>query len=275
MPVSKEPGGLGDPGSPGKSIPVSALTLWWPMVGMASAAALAGALAAYAGVSPAAAAALAAALGIILVVLPLAQLVHRVALPQPRTGPLLVPATDLDLTTPTFTDRATRELARARRYGTGAALLLVELDHARRRADGGARPVAQAALAELQRQTAPTLRGADLMARFSGTQIAVLLTPADATGALDVAERIRECAQHVERLAGPPCGPQGPHVTVSIGVANLCPAVMGAADLVALIEDASVGLQAARLAGGNCVRTAAAAGQPLRLPHRPSRRAQP
>ena len=256
---------------PARSVRVRALALWLPVLAVACAALLASYLAGTLGVSPAAAAAMAAALGVVLVALPLAHLVRRVTVQlQPASQSRQKGRGEPDAS---FLDRATRELARARRYGSGAALLLVDVDRGGRLDDTEVGGPVDAALALLLRQTEPTLRGADLVARFSASQLAVLLSPADATGALDVAERIRERAEQLElptaraALTAPPR-----RVTVSIGVAVLRPIP---ADLASMIEDATEALTAARQAGGNCVRAAPAGAGRLRLPGpRDDRRAQ-
>ncbi len=256
------------------AVSVRALTLWLPLLTVALAATVAWLLAGPVGASPASAAALAAALGVALAAWPLAHLVRHVTMPPalPLAAP---PRHDARAEPPTgFMDRATRELARAHRYGSGAALLLVDVDRAGRLDDAEVRCAVQAALDILMQQTAPTLRSADLLARFSGSQLAVLLTPADATGALDVAERIREHAEQIE-LPSPAVTARlaRVRVTVSIGVAILR---APPADMASLIDDAGAALAAARQAGGNCVRTTPAGAARLRLSgRRDDRRTQP
>ncbi len=142
-----------------------------------------------------------------------------------------------------------REWARARRYGSGAALLLVDVDRFHRLCETRGVAAGDAVLRALARHTEPTLRGADAIARFGGAQLAVWLAHADPIGALDVAERIRE---RIEGLHIP-FEPADLHVTVSVGVAALRPAHQS---LSALVDDADAAVQAARQAGGNCVRAA-------------------
>jgi diguanylate cyclase len=151
-----------------------------------------------------------------------------------------------------FMDLAGREWARARRYGTGTALLLVQLDRFARLVEARGPDAADAALTELVRLTAPTLRAADLITRFSECEIAVFLVQSDATGALDVAERIRDRAEQLEVTPASLPG-QKVRVTVSVGVAQQRPAHL---NLHALAEDAEDAVDAASRAGGNCVRAA-------------------
>lgn len=148
-----------------------------------------------------------------------------------------------------FTDMVGREWARARRYGTGAALLLVEIDRYPRLVDALGDSAGEKVLADLIAATAPTLRGADALARYEAGQFAVFLAHADATGALDVAERIRERAEQME-VAVPP---RRVRFTVAVGVAHLRPAHL---HLQALVDDVSEALAVARGVGGNCVRAA-------------------
>lgn len=148
-----------------------------------------------------------------------------------------------------FLALAEREFARSRRYGIGAALLLVDVDRIRRFVHEQERAAAELILREIATSIQATLRGADALARFGNAQIAVFCAHADALGVLDVAERIRERIEQLEIV----CRDQRLCATVSIGVALMRPAHLS---LQAVIEDAEAALGLARQAGGNCVRAA-------------------
>ncbi len=148
-----------------------------------------------------------------------------------------------------FMELVGREWARSRRYGTGAALLLVEIDRYPRLTAALGAAAGEQVLSALQRRVAQALRGADAVARFEAGQLSVFLAHADSLGALDVAERIRESALKFEV----PLAPKRVRFTVSVGVAHLRPAHL---QLQALVEDACDAVVAARTAGGNCVRAA-------------------
>lgn len=197
----------------------------------------------------------AAALAVLVAAVPAAWLMQRVALAAPTTAAMAGAALNTPIGTqkPLFLELAGREWARARRYGTGAALLLVDVDRFARLVESRGGPASDAVLAELLRLTGPTLRGADLLTRFSEAQMAVFLAQSDATGALDVAERIRERAEQMEVPLQQDGGLRQLRVTVSVGVAQLRPAHL---NLQALIDDAQDAVLAARQAGGNCVRAA-------------------
>jgi len=192
-----------------------------------------------------------ALLGVLVAALPAAALVLK-RLPAAGPGPEPRPAAgEVSAVTPRalFFQLAEREWSRARRYNTGAALLLVDVDRYLRLCEVRGGEAGVAVLAELLRSTAANLRGADVLTRLADGQMAVFLAQADATGALDVAERIRERSERLGlSWAGQPL-----RVTVSVGVAHLRPVHP---HLQALIEDARDALAAARQAGGNCVRAA-------------------
>ena len=162
-----------------------------------------------------------------------------------------------------FVALAEREFARSRRYGIGAALLLVDVDRFRRLSEGPEGHEGTAGdlvLREIAASTQTTLRGADALARFGHAQLAVFLAHADPLGALDVAERIRERVEQLEIA----WRDQRLRATVSVGVVLMRPAHLS---LQAVIDDAEAALGAARHAGGNCVRSAPV--DPRRLAHGP------
>ena len=221
------------------------------------------------------AAALAAAAGVAAAAVPFSWLMMRMARElTPGSGRADAgTAPPAGMTHALFMTLAEREFARARRYGTGAALVLVDVDSHARLCDARGTAAGEAVLAQLLWLTAPTLRTADVLTQFGPAQMAVFLVHADATGALDVAERLRERAEQMEVLY--PAGPnaQRLRVTVSTGVAHLRPAHL---TLQALVDDALEALAVARAAGGNCVRAAPVdAGAPGNPGPWRERRAQP
>ena len=211
------------------------------------------------------AASLAAAFGVTLAALPLGWLVWRLARdlgPSEGRGEVGT-ALSAGVTRELFMNLAEREFARARRYGTGAALLLVDVDRYARLCEARGPAAGEAVLAALLGQTGPTLRTADVLTHFGSAQMAVFLAHADATGALDVAERIRERAEQMDVPLDAGLPTQRLRVTVCVGVAHLRPAHLS---LSALIDDAQDAVAVSRQAGGNCVRAApvdvSATGQP-------------
>ena len=242
--------------APEKGVPLSVAGLLLGLGGVSLAAAAGFALAPLLGSLGAPwAAALAAALGVAAACLPLGWLVFKLAHDlAPGSGRADASAAPQAGTSRAlFMNLAEREYARARRYGTGAALVLVDVDRYARLCEARGAGAGDAVLADLLRQTAPTLRTADVLTQFAGAQMAVFLAHADATGALDVAERIRERAEQMEVLFAAAGQSQALRVTVCAGVAHLRPAHLS---LQAMIDDAQDAVAAARNAGGNCVRAA-------------------
>ena len=142
-----------------------------------------------------------------------------------------------------------REWARAARYGGAVAMLVIEVDRLRGMTEHSGARSADALLAALSHDIGKRLRGADLLARYDDAQLAVFLPEADPTGALDVADRIRE---GVERLTVPGLPPET-RLTASIGVAVMRPLNH---PLGALLSDSANAVANARQSGGNCVRMA-------------------
>jgi diguanylate cyclase len=200
------------------------------------------------------AAPLAAALGVVVAMFPLAMVLIKLARQVRDQGEQLAQrdAVDGHASLPgraQFLALVEREWARARRYGAGAAVLLIDVDRFRRLGNGRGADAADALLRQMARHTAQTLRGGDALAMYGDGQLAVFLAQADATGALDAAERIRDLIEHLEvDWSGQPL-----RATVSVGVATLRPAHQ---TLVALLDDALLAAAAAGQAGGNCVRAA-------------------
>ena len=206
---------------------------------------------------------LAAALAVLVAALPALVLLLKLARsPSAGTLAMTIDASTGAATESFFFDLAEREWARARRYGSGAALLLVDLDRHGRLCETHGAAAGDAVLRELARQAVPTLRGADALARLGKSQLAVFLAQADATGALDVAERIRERSEQLEV----PLHTRRLRVTVSVGVAQWRPAHL---NLQSAIADAEEAVLAARRAGGNCVRAAPLEPNPLPAPGSP------
>jgi len=132
-----------------------------------------------------------------------------------------------------FDQRLAEEVSRAARHLMPLALLVVDIDHFKAYNDHYGHPTGDACL----RQVATVLRECagrpiDLVARLGGEEFAVLLPHQGSADALQVAER---CLRAIDVAAIAHAGsPVAPHVTVSIGVAQLIkPAPDGAALLAA------------------------------------------
>ena len=110
-------------------------------------------------------------------------------------------------------DRHVRsELARASRYRTPLALLLIDVDRLKEINDRGGHLAGDRALRRVAEAIARTARKTDIPARFGGDEFALLAPQTTAEDALRLAERIRARVQDGATS----------ELSVSIGLADLC-----------------------------------------------------
>ncbi len=141
-----------------------------------------------------------------------------------------------------FQNRLATDFERSRRYNTPLALVMVDVDNFKKYNDAFGHPAGNEALKQVGQALIGMARATDLVARYGGDEIMLILPDTDAEGAMILAERMRQAvaSHHWERQA----------VTVSIGVATLHPATP---DSVCLIEDADAALCRSKQNGRNQV----------------------
>lgn len=142
-----------------------------------------------------------------------------------------------------------REISRARRRGTPAAVLLVDVDRFKAINDryghaGGDRVLQQVAL-----RMHGVSRAEDVLGRWGGEEFLLLAGDTDAEGAAALAERLRRA---VADEALPVEGTRNTRVTVSVGWSS----VRDGDDPDAVLARADEALYAAKAAGRNVVRSA-------------------
>lgn len=145
-----------------------------------------------------------------------------------------------------FMELAEVEFLRARRHEMPMAVILIDADHFKRVNDTHGHQCGDILLREIALTCQGTLRGTDVIARFGGEELIVLLPQTDLAGALTMAERIR---QRVAKLAIQ-WREQKVEATISLGVAALR---TGTPTLDALIHEADVALYDAKRSGRNRV----------------------
>jgi len=142
-----------------------------------------------------------------------------------------------------------RELSRSLRGGTSLAVTMADLDHFKEVNDTYGHLGGDAVLREATRRMRSVSRTYDAFGRFGGEEFLVVAPDTDTTGALNQAERLRECVgkEPIDTLEGPV------HVTVSLGVA-VSEEIREADPLLRAADEA---LYRAKSRGRNCVELAA------------------
>ncbi|MDH4379638.1 MAG: diguanylate cyclase [Vampirovibrionales bacterium] len=146
-----------------------------------------------------------------------------------------------------FQEHLARMLDQSKRSGQPVALLMVDIDYFKKFNDTYGHQAGDRVLKAVSQKLEHTVRKSDLVARYGGEEMAVVLADTDAEAAFQTAQKI------VAAVAAEPYGiAEGTfkHVTISVGV-SVCPDhALEPADLIAV---ADVGLYAAKEGGRNRV----------------------
>jgi diguanylate cyclase (GGDEF)-like protein len=148
-----------------------------------------------------------------------------------------------------FELRILEEIERARRYGTGMAVIMADIDQFKRLNDEFGHLLGDEVLRQVSSVFHQQLRKIDVVCRYGGEEFGILLTQTTAQHALSVAEKLKK---NVEGWQFPGVARL---VTVSVGVAAFPDHGITRDDLVRAADN---GLYAAKQAGRNCVRLATA-----------------
>lgn len=137
--------------------------------------------------------------------------------------------------------------ALVRRGSQPMSAILMDVDHFKSINDQKGHAAGDQVLVALSALLAAQLRGSDRVGRWGGEEFLVLAPATRLAAARDLAERIRRAVEAAD-------WPGGRRVTVSLGVAECRPED----SLDGLVQRADQALYAAKAAGRNCVREAAA-----------------
>jgi len=116
-----------------------------------------------------------------------------------------------------FEKVAALEVARARRYGHGLALILFDLDRFKQINDRHGHQVGDQVLSQVADLVRRQLRASDTLARWGGEEFVILVPESDGVEAGQLAEKLRQA------VAGCSCPSVG-GLTISLGVALFTPA---------------------------------------------------
>ena len=141
-----------------------------------------------------------------------------------------------------FELRIAEEIERSRRFGTGFALIMIDIDQFKRLNDEFGHLLGDEVLRQVSSIFHQQLRKIDVVCRFGGEEFAILLSQTNPQHALSVAEKLRRL---IETWQFP--GVPRP-VTISVGAA-VCPDHGGTRD--ELVRAADAGMYAAKQSGRN------------------------
>jgi diguanylate cyclase (GGDEF)-like protein len=143
-------------------------------------------------------------------------------------------------------DALDRYLSMAERTGDPTSVIMIDLDHFKRLNDEQGHAKGDAVLRDVAVQLIGALRPADVVSRYGGEELLVILPACPLHDAVLKAEILRSRIESLSEMHGVP-------VSASFGVAGVPETSTGKADLIPMADAA---LYAAKQAGRNCVRAA-------------------
>ena len=145
-----------------------------------------------------------------------------------------------------FTEMATLEIDRARRFAEPLSVALLDIDHFKKINDTYGHEIGDKAIVCLATTCAQHIRKIDFIGRIGGEEFALMLPRANKEPAMDAAQRLRIKLSE-QRV---PVLDKDVHFTVSIGIATLRPTTK---DLAELLRNADAALYKAKREGRNRV----------------------
>lgn len=143
-------------------------------------------------------------------------------------------------------DALERYISLADRTGASTSVVMIDLDNFKRLNDEHGHAKGDAVLRDVAGQLVGALRPSDVVARYGGEELMVILPNCTVNDAVEKAEQLRLRIESLSDIHGVP-------ITASFGVAGVPGTSTGITDVIPMADAA---LYAAKDAGKNCVRAA-------------------
>ena len=147
-----------------------------------------------------------------------------------------------------FFELAHREFGRAKRYNRQLAAIMIDIDFFKAINDRYGHASGDEALQAIVARCRANLREIDLLGRYGGDELVILMPEVDQRDAARVAERVLAAVVETPLISN------GSRIELSVS-AGVAP-VEGSTDLATMLRRADAALYAAKQAGRNCVRGA-------------------
>lgn len=148
-----------------------------------------------------------------------------------------------------FNEMMTTEISMSKRHGDANSIMLIDIDHFKAINDTFGHFVGDTVLKNLTNTLKENLRHTDAVCRIGGEEFAVLCKRADASSAIEIAEKLRAQVENTSLAKGID---DDLIVTVSIGIVSI-PNNRGADTAEQLFKDADNALYYSKNHGRNCV----------------------
>lgn len=149
-------------------------------------------------------------------------------------------------------DALERYVSLAERSGTATSVVMIDLDNFKRLNDTSGHAKGDAVLRDVAAQLVGALRPSDVVSRYGGEELLVILPNCGLDDAMHKAEMMRERVASLSEVHGVP-------ISASFGVATMPETSTSSIDVIPMADAA---LYAAKQAGKNCVMAAERRGSP-------------
>ena len=152
-----------------------------------------------------------------------------------------------------FDRRLYEEFSRSKRYDEPFSMIMIDVDHFKRINDHWGHPIGDLVLRRFAERIKASLRETDVLCRYGGEELGLLLPHTSLDNALHLAEKLRHKMAASELLTEDAAEGKGAiRVTISLGVSSLFPEISSSDQLLGMADKA---LYFAKESGRNCVKS--------------------